>query len=408
MQFESPPSTPGSSSSFDGFSNATPSAGGGRKASVSLQLFKQTTVRTEDPKQRRPNLQTSQPNPNWSTVLEGAVLSPTNAGFKGKGREILSPHLNSNDPSILSYPLPKSPYKSISRSPHRVHSPSPTKRSRSPNLNATSLLSNSRPVSPRPSSSSTLRTMEFNSGVPEFVLPKAALSPTSISNVVAHYDSNLPTLLDPIAPFHYHSNSVSLQEALPEGRKVALYEIKIGAEERKDGDSTSPPLDAANSNSPSGSTEVPELENLKLIESLKELLTVTKSSPVISPSSGTLTREEEGLFSTTDDEGTCSLTESEDADDWTDGESDSEGEEYDDEEEGEEEDQDNPNFAYSVNVDSLENQLGDLQVGPDESEASGMRRSVTVPLEPFDHQVGGHSHIFRFSKKAVCKVSSSS
>ncbi|GAA5977057.1 hypothetical protein JCM10908_004840 [Rhodotorula pacifica] len=31
------------------------------------------------------------------------------------------------------------------------------------------------------------------------------------------------------------------------------------------------------------------------------------------------------------------------------------------------------------------------------------RTSATVPLEPFRHQVGGHSHIFRFSKKAVCK-----
>lgn len=35
------------------------------------------------------------------------------------------------------------------------------------------------------------------------------------------------------------------------------------------------------------------------------------------------------------------------------------------------------------------------------------RTSATVPLEPFRHQVGGHSHIFRFSKKAVCKVSGS-
>ncbi|GJN92683.1 hypothetical protein Rhopal_005718-T1 [Rhodotorula paludigena] len=31
------------------------------------------------------------------------------------------------------------------------------------------------------------------------------------------------------------------------------------------------------------------------------------------------------------------------------------------------------------------------------------RTSATVPLEPFRHQVGGHNHIFRFSKKAVCK-----
>lgn len=32
------------------------------------------------------------------------------------------------------------------------------------------------------------------------------------------------------------------------------------------------------------------------------------------------------------------------------------------------------------------------------------RSVASVPLEPFNHQVGGHSHIFRFSKKAVCKV----
>ncbi|KAM0750588.1 SAICAR synthase-like protein [Meredithblackwellia eburnea MCA 4105] len=31
------------------------------------------------------------------------------------------------------------------------------------------------------------------------------------------------------------------------------------------------------------------------------------------------------------------------------------------------------------------------------------RTAGTVPLEPYNHQVGGHSHIFRFSKKAVCK-----
>jgi hypothetical protein len=32
------------------------------------------------------------------------------------------------------------------------------------------------------------------------------------------------------------------------------------------------------------------------------------------------------------------------------------------------------------------------------------KRSGTIPLEPYRHQVGGHNHIFRFSKKAVCKV----
>jgi len=32
------------------------------------------------------------------------------------------------------------------------------------------------------------------------------------------------------------------------------------------------------------------------------------------------------------------------------------------------------------------------------------KRSGTIPLEPYRHQVGGHNHIFKFSKKAVCKV----
>lgn len=37
--------------------------------------------------------------------------------------------------------------------------------------------------------------------------------------------------------------------------------------------------------------------------------------------------------------------------------------------------------------------------------ANARGRQSAVPLEPYSHQVGGHSHIFRFSKRAVCKVS---
>ena len=29
---------------------------------------------------------------------------------------------------------------------------------------------------------------------------------------------------------------------------------------------------------------------------------------------------------------------------------------------------------------------------------------TTVPLQPFGNQVGGHASIFRFSRRAVCKV----
>lgn len=31
--------------------------------------------------------------------------------------------------------------------------------------------------------------------------------------------------------------------------------------------------------------------------------------------------------------------------------------------------------------------------------------SMTLPLEPFDHAVGGHSAIYKFTRRAVCKVS---
>jgi hypothetical protein len=30
---------------------------------------------------------------------------------------------------------------------------------------------------------------------------------------------------------------------------------------------------------------------------------------------------------------------------------------------------------------------------------------MTVPLQPFNHAVGGHSSIYKFTRRAVCKVS---
>jgi len=29
---------------------------------------------------------------------------------------------------------------------------------------------------------------------------------------------------------------------------------------------------------------------------------------------------------------------------------------------------------------------------------------MTVPLQPFNHAVGGHSLIYKFTRRAVCKV----
>ncbi|GAA6062553.1 hypothetical protein JCM10212_004114 [Sporobolomyces blumeae] len=81
----------------------------------------------------------------------------------------------------------------------------------------------------------------------------------------------------------------------------------------------------------------------------------------------------------------------------------------DDEGEGEEE--------YEVDVGPLQERLdqnggGEVSMRRGQGRAddwkghligSDGKRSGTVPLEPFRHQVGGHNHIFRFSKKAVCK-----
>jgi hypothetical protein len=42
----------------------------------------------------------------------------------------------------------------------------------------------------------------------------------------------------------------------------------------------------------------------------------------------------------------------------------------------------------------------DVESGHEEEER------MTVPLQPFNHAVGGHSSIYKFTRRAVCKVSS--
>lgn len=87
---------------------------------------------------------------------------------------------------------------------------------------------------------------------------------------------------------------------------------------------------------------------------------------------------------------------------------------------GDDEDEDSgaKEEEYEVDMGALQDKLaqgggGEVSIRRDENRASDFksrlvggdgRTSSTVPLEPFRHQVGGHSHIFRFSKKAVCKV----
>ena len=47
----------------------------------------------------------------------------------------------------------------------------------------------------------------------------------------------------------------------------------------------------------------------------------------------------------------------------------------------------------------LRDELDETEVDTDEDER------MTVPLQPFDHAVGGHSSIYKFTRRAVCKVS---
>ncbi|GAA5889439.1 hypothetical protein JCM8208_007875 [Rhodotorula glutinis] len=99
------------------------------------------------------------------------------------------------------------------------------------------------------------------------------------------------------------------------------------------------------------------------------------------------------------------------------------GSEVDDDDEGDEGDDafddahEGGEEEYEVDMGALQDKLaqgggGEVSMRRDMGRASDFksrlvggdgRTSATVPLEPFRHQVGGHSHIFRFSKKAVCK-----
>ncbi|GAA6019311.1 hypothetical protein JCM10207_001258 [Rhodosporidiobolus poonsookiae] len=86
-------------------------------------------------------------------------------------------------------------------------------------------------------------------------------------------------------------------------------------------------------------------------------------------------------------------------------------------EEEEDDDGDSREREYEVDVGPIQSKLdenggGEVSMRRDvgrENDFRGRlvggdgRTSATVPLEPFRHQVGGHNHIFRFSKKAVCK-----
>ena len=438
----------------------------GRKSSVCLQLFKATTTVDRAPNDpRRPRGSTAvvahsaNPPSSWTSILHGAsVVSPnvtsTAANHKGKQREddtfLIHSPFASPDPTLITHP--RSPYATIARSPRRVQSPSPRKRPRSPNRssnasNASSAgvasgLSSSRPASPHPGSGSTLRSGGGESTVPEFILPKAALSPSTISTAIAYSPS--PSSLFEKTPSSSNHNSPRIspnEESIPS----SFLPSPLAPSSTLDlSTPDSPPLDPAKSNAPTPKSlpaALPPLARFtpstidpvpdtstgfsteELVDSLRGALEEVK---LISADEAAKASRDEGLFSQTDGEESGLESEEED-DDWSDDEDEESYEESDyssprDEDEDDDEPHEHaatqtPAFAYSVNVGSLSDRLNEggenveLGVTPklegeDLEGGRDLRRTVTVPLEPFDHQVGGHSHIFRFSKKAVCKVRS--
>lgn len=382
----------GSGSGTVDFTNG-PGVGGGRKASVSLQLFKETARVDDDEKREKTRLRTLTTSMAGGT---GGVL-PVVASKKGKEREWIRPEsadrspLPSPDRPVASHSAAPRSHKPISRtstSSPRINSPSPTKasttttattlshaHSRPPSHTgspAPSGLSHSRPVSPSPQARST---PFHRSPVPDFSLPHPAL-----------------TIPSPEAP-------------RPEAQLVSSSTDDDPAVEPS---TPSPPLrilfspkivkDAAKRSSPSGISE--DDEDI-VVPKLKEVLNHTIEDQNVGR--GRVDSELEDTESET----------ASDEDTW------SEEEEYEDEDEGTHAERDGEAFEYEVDVEPLREKLdstggGTVSMGRGGNDGSwgssqlvdGTGRSaVTVPLEPFDHQVGGHSHIFRFSKKAVCKVS---
>lgn len=363
----SPPTSASSSTSFvrpnstsTGYPNtpfARPSGpstgmGGGRKASVSLQLFKETARAEEGEKKSR------------AGTLDRTLTNSVGPSKKGKERErsigdraYSSPILPAD--AFTTFPLPARSYRSRpgsgTNSPHLHHSPSPTKPSSAETTTSTTLthvhspapsgLSTSRPPSPH-----AFRSHHY-SPIPDFSLPNAALGvPSPLSALDSIGPPALPLPTEEVSP-----------STSPPVVKLLF--------------SPKPPKDAAKSNSPSAFV-LPPVE-----------------------AGG----EYEGC-GYTDDE--CySETESEsEEEDWSGSE-------------GEENGGDEPYTEYEVDVEPLREKLderggGTVSMGDARGDGSWGsqlvddegRSAVTVPLEPFDHQVGGHSHIFRFSKKAVCKV----
>lgn len=368
--------------------------GGGRKASLSLQLFKETARADEEEKREKAARYRNVNAPTSSAFHQVSPLKKGKERERDRDRErdrasssplpfeaipyprSITSKSRSGSPRI-SHISPAKPLNSSPKNPQTSFGPSGLANSRpsSPYPYASGL-SNSRPVSPH--SQSRTRT---GSPVPELALPTAALATApSPSLDSSRFDSIRQSITSDTSSPPFVASNPQLDKAPITSASSPILPLKLVFSGRTP-KAQKAAFPATHSDSDS------EHDPIKAEEK--------RSS-------------EEGLFGsegemreTESDNCSSTESESEDDEDWS-------GED----EEGDGEDE----VASRHQEKRYEVDVGEILSG-DEATASletragaklvdgGGRNIITVPLEPFDHQVGGHSHIFRFSKKAVCKVS---
>lgn len=210
-----------------------------------------------------------------------------------------------------------------------------------------------------------------------------------------------PALPLPLSSESEGLGEVDEKEENEEEVKMGSGGIERGEEEQLQKDrvqllySPKPLVEASKRNSPSETTTT----------TVDQLATALKATQLVVSSSEESSTETETETETEDDEDEV----------WSSGEEE-DAEDGDEEEGGEEEDDVEEEQQYEVDVGPLKDKIergggGTVEMRKAKSEEWGSKLvgsdgavAATVPLEPFNHQVGGHSHIFRFSKKAVCKV----
>ncbi|KAK4051764.1 inositol polyphosphate kinase kcs1 [Microbotryomycetes sp. JL221] len=372
---------------------------GGRKASVSLQLFKETTTRGDE-QERRP----SKSRTTSHGVSGGGTLVVTSKPTKGKERAQEGDVASLPSPETTHFVFHASPSgRTGRRSQSRTGSASPRPPLASPSMSkamtsTTTAAYASPPIFAGPSGLSTSRPPS-----PHLTTPRTTSTVTAVTSPVPDFTLPKPALPEPRPVQDVTSRVSSTHETIQEDKNEPD-DLISGPVVQSSSQAVTPRI--APEMSPNSSGVV------HFIYSPKPSADVSKSSSPTIELTGVMDKLSMGLhqrFSETESEETTSGSGTE-----------TESDEYDsDEDDSHDDPQDTgANFEeeYEVDVGPLKEKLraqggGTVEMQPNTKGEDWGSRLIdtdgrptnTVPLEPFKHQVGGHNHIFRFSKKAVCK-----